>query len=129
MALKKLIPHRPTRLAVKFVIAGLVLLLLDFCIWYIADRYRFRYESVVFTTVFTGLMLVSCWKVEKSQVLATMSPMAIIGSLFFGTTMTVLVVSAIFVLPVVFFPNYLGLAGMFGLMLWLGRKTAKRQPA
>jgi FtsH-binding integral membrane protein len=127
MALKKLIPNRALRLTFKLLITALVLFVLDFAIWYVADVNKFKYENVVFTSVFLIIMLGGCYKIEKNQSLRNMSVQMIFLSLFVGCTLTSLAVAFIFSIPVLIFPNWLGLVGMLALMVLLGRSTRKPQ--
>lgn len=121
MTLKDLIPNRKLRVGLKLAVMGLFLFALDFVIWYIADRFRFKYESVAFTGIFLILMGVSCYKVEKGQTLADASVTTILLAFFIGTTTVALVIAMLFAIPVLIFPNWFGLVGTVLLSAWLGK--------
>lgn len=126
MALKKLIPNRPLRLTFKLLITALVLFLMDFAIWYIADRYQFKYESVAFIGIFLFLFLASLRKADKTKIFVneTMFVRDVVA-FSVGTGAVCFVLAMITAIPVAIFPNWFGLVVIFLLLSALGRMKAK----
>lgn len=129
MAMKDVIPSRPLRVGVKLLLAAIALFLLDFAIWYVADLYRFKYESIVFVAIFVALFLSSLRKADKSKVFVNKKlGVGDVVAFLAGTGAVCFVIAMVVAIPVAVFPNWFGLVVIFFGLTTLGRMKSKSKP-